>query len=74
MGETLARMGEKHQLRVCFKASFDKANRARGDSPRGTGVDAGLRALERARAATGLPFLTDTHESPQAAVAASVSE
>ncbi|MBP7620809.1 MAG: 3-deoxy-8-phosphooctulonate synthase, partial [Gemmatimonadales bacterium] len=72
VAETLARMGEKHQLRVCFKASFDKANRARGDSPRGPGVDAGLRALERVRAATGLPLLTDIHESHQAAVAASV--
>lgn len=72
VGETLARLGEKHGLRVCFKASFDKANRARGDSPRGPGLDAGLAALERVRAATGLPLLTDIHESHHAERVAAV--
>lgn len=73
IADTLATLGLRHQLRVCFKASFDKANRARGDSPRGPGLEKGLRALERVRAASGLPILTDVHEVAQvAAVAATV--
>jgi len=72
IGETLAHLGEKHGLRVCFKASFDKANRARGDSPRGPGIEAGLASLDRVRAATGLPLLTDIHEAHHAALAAQI--
>lgn len=72
IAETLLRVGEKHQVRICFKASFDKANRARGDSPRGPGMDEGLEALGRVRDATGLPLLTDIHEAAQARAAADV--
>ena len=36
--------------------------RARGDAPRGPGLEEGLRVLERVRAASGLPVLTDIHE------------
>ncbi len=72
IADALATLGQVHGIPVCFKASFDKANRARGDSPRGPGVDAGLAALERVRTATGLPLLTDIHESHQAATAAEV--
>jgi 2-dehydro-3-deoxyphosphooctonate aldolase (KDO 8-P synthase) len=39
---------------------------------RGPGLDAGLAALDRVRAATGLPILTDVHEATQCAVAAQV--
>lgn len=72
IGERLAAIGKRHDLRVCFKASFDKANRARGDADRGPGLDPGLRSLERVRAATGLPVLTDIHEAAQARAAADV--
>lgn len=72
IAETLATLAARHALPVCFKASFDKANRARGDAPRGPGLDAGLRALERVRAASGLPILTDVHESSQVAAVAEV--
>ena len=66
----LASVGERHGIRVCFKASFDKANRARGDSPRGPGMDAGLASLARVRAASGLPVLTDVHTADHCAPAA----
>jgi len=59
---------------VCFKASFDKANRARGGAPRGPGMEEGLRVLERVRSASGLPVLTDIHESAQAEPAAAVAD
>jgi 2-dehydro-3-deoxyphosphooctonate aldolase (KDO 8-P synthase) len=72
VAEALARLSEARGLPVCFKASFDKANRARGDAPRGPGLDEGLRVLERVRATSGLPVLTDIHEAAQAAPAAEV--
>lgn len=72
IAERLVAIGKRHELQVCFKASFDKANRARGDAARGPGLDPGLRALERVRAATGLPVLTDVHEPAQAKSAADV--
>jgi len=68
----LAAIGERLGLAICFKASFDKANRSRGSAPRGPGLDAGLRLLERAALESGLPLLTDVHEAEQAAVAAQV--
>jgi len=63
----LARLSKETALPIVFKGSFDKANRAKLDSPRGPGLEAGLRRLERVRAATGLSVLTDIHESVQAA-------
>lgn len=72
VGEALAELGARHGLPVCFKASFDKANRSRGGGARGPGLEEGLRALERVRTATGLPILTDIHEAGQAAAAAQV--
>jgi 2-dehydro-3-deoxyphosphooctonate aldolase (KDO 8-P synthase) len=72
IAEVLAEIDATHDLRVCFKASFDKANRARGDSPRGPGLEAGLRALEEVRRRSGLPILTDIHEAEQAGAVAEV--
>jgi 2-dehydro-3-deoxyphosphooctonate aldolase (KDO 8-P synthase) len=70
----LAELAAELDLPVIFKASFDKANRSRLDSPRGPGLESGLRALERVKAETGLPLLTDIHEPPQAARAAEVAD
>jgi 2-dehydro-3-deoxyphosphooctonate aldolase (KDO 8-P synthase) len=74
VAEELARLGARLGIPVCFKASFDKANRARLASPRGPGLEAGLEALRRVREATGLPVLTDIHEPAQAAPAALVAD
>ena len=74
VAETLARIGAARGLPVCFKASFDKANRARGDAPRGPGLEEGLRVLEHVRSVSGLPVLTDIHEAAQAAPAAEVAD
>ena len=72
IGEALARLGDDLGLPVVFKASFDKANRSSPGSPRGPGVDEGLRRLERVRAATGLPLLTDVHLPEQCTPVAEV--
>jgi 2-dehydro-3-deoxyphosphooctonate aldolase (KDO 8-P synthase) len=72
VAETLSTLSARHGIPTCFKASFDKANRSRAGGQRGPGLDEGLRALERVRAATGLPILTDIHVADQAALAAEV--
>ncbi len=72
VAESLARLAEHVPGGIIFKASFDKANRSNLEGMRGPGLDAGLAALERVRAATGLPILTDVHEASQCATAADV--
>jgi 2-dehydro-3-deoxyphosphooctonate aldolase (KDO 8-P synthase) len=72
VAEALARFGAERRVPVCFKASFDKANRARVGSARGPGLDEGLRALERVRSTSGLPVLTDIHLPEQAGPVAEV--
>ncbi|MDP6484659.1 MAG: 3-deoxy-8-phosphooctulonate synthase [Nitrospinota bacterium] len=53
-----------------FKASYDKANRSSGDSPRGPGLAKGLEMLAAVRVATGLPVLSDVHTAEEAVRAA----
>jgi 2-dehydro-3-deoxyphosphooctonate aldolase (KDO 8-P synthase) len=72
LAENLAAMAERLGIDLIFKASFDKANRTSVDSFRGPGLEKGLRILERARAASGLPLLSDIHECGQAVPAAEV--
>ena len=72
VGEALARLAEHVPGGIIFKASFDKANRSNVDGVRGPGIEAGLASLERVRAATGLPILTDVHEASQCTMAADI--
>lgn len=61
----LAKLAGRLGLRAVFKASFDKANRASPTAARGPGLEVGLEQLARVREASGLPVLTDVHESWQ---------
>ena len=72
VADRLAALAQEHRIPVCFKASFDKANRARFEGARGPGPEEGLRALERVKRRSGLPVLTDIHEPSHAALAAAV--
>ena len=74
VGEHLARLAEHVPGGIIFKASFDKANRSNAGAFRGPGLDEGLAALDRVRAATGLPVLTDVHLPDQCAPAAQVAD
>jgi 2-dehydro-3-deoxyphosphooctonate aldolase (KDO 8-P synthase) len=74
VAEALAGIERDLEIPVCLKASFDKANRSRLDGSRGPGLEEGLRALERARASSGLPVLTDIHETQHAAPVAQVAD
>jgi len=72
IARALASLSEELGLPIVFKASFDKANRSRVDSPRGPGLDRGLEQLRRVGGETGLPLLTDVHEVAQVDAAAAV--
>jgi 2-dehydro-3-deoxyphosphooctonate aldolase (KDO 8-P synthase) len=65
IARALAALSAELSLPIVFKASFDKANRARAGSARGPGMDAGLERLRRVKGETGLPLLTDVHETGQ---------
>ncbi len=57
-----------------FKSSFDKANRSSHQTPRGPGLEEGLRVLDAVKQQVGVPVLTDVHEdTPLAEVASVVS-
>ncbi len=74
VARTIQQLAEKHGFPLIFKASFDKANRSRHDSYRGPGIDEGLRTLAAVKTETGLPILTDVHDSSQPKLAAQVAD
>ena len=57
---------------LIFKSSYDKANRSSGKSYRGLGMEKGLQVLAEVRRQTGVPVLTDVHETGEIAAAAAV--
>jgi 2-dehydro-3-deoxyphosphooctonate aldolase (KDO 8-P synthase) len=67
-------LAEAHGLPLVFKASFDKANRSSFRSPRGPGLDEGLRILARVKREVDLPVTTDVHEPGQAKLVAEVAD
>ncbi|PZU10418.1 3-deoxy-8-phosphooctulonate synthase [Sphingomonas sp.] len=72
VAETLRGIAERLGIFLIYKSSFDKANRSSGASFRGVGMEEGLRILEKVRAETGLPVLTDVHEAAQVRAVAEV--
>ena len=71
--EAIKRICEEENISVVFKASFDKANRT-SLSPRGIGMEEGLRILEEVKDTFSLPILTDVHESYQCKPVAEVAD
>ena len=71
--EALKRIAEDMHIELYFKSSFDKANRT-SCSPRGVGLEDGLRILEDVKQTFGLPILTDVHESWQCEPVAQVAD
>jgi 2-dehydro-3-deoxyphosphooctonate aldolase (KDO 8-P synthase) len=70
--QRLASIARQAQIPLVFKSSFDKANRTSHKSYRGPGLDDGLRILEQVKEETGLPILTDVHETAQVRACAQV--
>ena len=74
VAETLKGIADRLGILLIYKSSFDKANRSSGKSYRGLGMAEGLRILEKVRAETGLPILTDVHDATQVAAVAAVAD
>jgi 2-dehydro-3-deoxyphosphooctonate aldolase (KDO 8-P synthase) len=65
MAGELKRLTDRLGMPLIYKSSFDKANRTSASSARGIGLEKGIEILAAVREATGLPVLTDVHESWQ---------
>ncbi|MGI9337246.1 MAG: 3-deoxy-8-phosphooctulonate synthase [Gammaproteobacteria bacterium] len=72
--ESLQKMCAARNLPLILKSSFDKANRTSADGARGAGMIEGLDILAEAKAAFGLPVLTDVHLPQQAQKVAEVAD
>jgi 2-dehydro-3-deoxyphosphooctonate aldolase (KDO 8-P synthase) len=72
--ETLKNMFCKHQVRLIFKSSYDKANRSSYHSFRGPGLQEGLRILQRVQKELDLPVVTDVHSPEEARIAGQVCD
>lgn len=58
-------------INYVFKASFDKANRTSINTPRGVGLDEGIRTFDEIKKLyNNIPIVTDVHENEQCAIVA----
>jgi len=72
MSAALAELGRAYAIDVIYKTSFDKANRSSIKTQRGIGLADALAIFAEVRETSGLPVLTDIHETAQCAVVAEV--
>ncbi len=72
MASALKEIGEKLNLNIVYKASFDKANRTSITAKRGVGLEESLPIFAEVRETIGLPVLTDIHEVGQCEIVAEV--
>jgi len=74
LAEQIAEIAAELGMPYAFKASYDKANRSSMESVRGPGWERGLEILAQVKEATGLPLLTDVHETAQVTAVAQVAD
>lgn len=72
--ETLKKMFAKHQVKLVFKSSYDKANRSSYHSFRGPGLQEGLRILQRVQEELDLPVVTDVHSAEEAKIVGQICD
>ncbi len=72
IAEFLKEISDEMSIDLIFKASFDKANRSSISSPRGPGINEGLRILEKVKSEFGIPVTTDIHEAWQAKIVSEI--
>lgn len=63
MAGALKALGDKLNIGIIYKTSYDKANRTSVSGVRGIGLEDALPIFKEVRDVTGLPVLTDVHES-----------
>lgn len=72
MAAAIAEIGRTYDVQMIFKTSFDKANRSSIKTQRGIGLEQALPIFAEVKETTGLPVLTDVHETQQCALLAPV--
>lgn len=72
MAAAIAEIGRTYDVQMIFKTSFDKANRSSIKTQRGIGLEQALPIFAEVKETTGLPVLTDVHETHQCALLAPV--
>ncbi len=70
MAHALKEIGQRLNVGIIYKTSFDKANRTSANAARGLGLKDSLPIFDEIRQVTGLPVLTDVHSEDQAREAA----
>jgi 2-dehydro-3-deoxyphosphooctonate aldolase (KDO 8-P synthase) len=70
MAHALKEIGERLNVGVIYKTSFDKANRTSAGAARGFGLEGSLPIFAEIREVTGLPVLTDVHTEEHCRIAA----
>ena len=70
----LKNLCSKLGINLIYKSSYDKANRSSFTSPRGPGLDEGLRILEKVKKEFDVPVITDVHSPEEALAAASICD
>ncbi|MFW2341216.1 3-deoxy-8-phosphooctulonate synthase [Brevundimonas sp.] len=70
MANALKEIGERLNVGIIYKTSFDKANRTSANAARGLGLRDSLPIFAEIRESVGLPVLTDVHSEAQCAEAA----
>jgi 2-dehydro-3-deoxyphosphooctonate aldolase (KDO 8-P synthase) len=70
MAGALKALGDKLNIRIIYKTSYDKANRTSVSGVRGIGLEDALPIFNEIRDVTGLPVLTDVHEAAHCAAVA----
>ena len=70
MASALKEIGERLNVGIIYKTSFDKANRTSANAARGLGLAGSLPIFAEIRESVGLPVLTDVHNEAQCAEAA----
>ena len=65
IAEELKRICAEKNIPLIFKSSYVKANRSSGDSYVGPGLVEGVKILGKVKGETGLPILTDIHETSE---------
>ena len=66
----LKEMAERLGVGLIYKTSYDKANRTSGAAQRGIGLKDSLPIFQEIRETTGLPTLTDVHETSHCPIVA----
>lgn len=74
MAEKIKEITTKLDIPYVYKSSFDKANRSSTSGKRGSGIDEGLKILQKVKDEFDLPILTDVHKEEQCGIAAEVAD